>query len=467
MGYNYYPQNPDWNDAAVLLNLMSPDQITKVITLINARGPQVITDIKMRQRSASAMSPLVILDTKYVPSEDLEDVALGLSTVLVSLIRRPATDQDSYEKILKTAFGLPQDLAAKAAKNIETADILGGSYKDEQGNELPWYTSYALKIKDAVRKAVNALPFANYLGWEIDPTQKYDLDLLYEYKLLGATVREFNSRSRLMAGQAALNADTGLFAMGDVEGGSEGDVESQVGDAIRLASLRRVPGEMFGGMKGLGALAANSQQAAAEWLKAKASGNTPAGLSIKRAMVGKPSGFLMRKLRGDVDSQAMETGDLYGDAYSTISANYGSNPAVAWQMGDVEGFLKSVGAIASDEPSTGDPDLDSAIEQTVMEEISGDVEDMTPEMGGLFTRMRINAAKRRAARRGRAGARKGARQARRTMKNQQLINSKRSAASAGWDADYEYDTPADEDLPVDESIDNSEDGNEPLPFPEV
>lgn len=436
--HSYYPNNPEWNDAAVLLDLMSAEQIQKIIALVDARGPAVITDLKARQRSSQcSLSPLVVLDTRWVPSEDLEDVALGMATILIGKIRQPVFGVNEYEAALKNGFTLSSDMAVALAKKVETEDILGGTYKDANGAELPWYKTWAGNVQRYIRKSINAVPGASILGWEIDANQEYDLDLLYEWKLFGGVVRELNSRTKLMQGQAALNATTSAFSLtGDVE---SGDVESLTGDALRSAAVRRLPGLVFGKATGLANMANFNRDRASEFIRNHASNpQSRIGRILARAMNQGPSLAMLKMLvpgsddllaaaRHGLNSNSTET----GDAYSTISSTYGNNPAAAWQMGDVESFLREVGAIADSDVSTGDPALDSAIESAVMEEISGDIEGMSPEMGGLFTRARINMAKRRAARRKRRSSRKYARQQRRDIRNEALIRAKNAASSAG------------------------------------
>lgn len=453
-GYSYYPTNPDWNDAAVVLNMLSQEQLAKVINLVNARGSQLIVDLKGRERSsATSLSPLAILDSKFVPSEDMEMVALGMSTVLLNVIRKPKLSQDSYESVLRNAFAIPDSMAAAAAKRIETEDVLGASYKDPSGGEAPWYSAFANSIKSAVRKTLNAIPEIFGIPWEIDQTQDYDLDLLYEWKLLGETVADLNSRTRLMAGQAALNMGSGLFAMGDIEN-EIGDVEAQemaLGDAISTLNLRRLPAVVFGSATGLKKAGEATTKARAQELSAAAGlaeGSSAKSPAIKNALAkalnAKPSKALAAgallgltpaavMLVKEAFKRGLNKGDIEdGDTMNTIASNYGQTAAHNWLAGDVEGFLREVGALAAQDVSTGDPDVDSAIEAAVMEESMGDVEDMGPEIGGIFTRARINAKKKQYARRQRRTAKKMGRQTRKNLKTAELQKWKDKAAYAGF-----------------------------------
>lgn len=430
--FSYYPQRPEWNDAAVLLDMMSADQIAKIVSLVNARGTSVISDIKSKDRMNS-LSVMAILDERYVPSEDLEMVALGLSTVLLSQIRKPKMGNDEYQVILQDAFALPGAMAEVAAKRIETEDILGSSYKDPQGALLPWYEEFSNAIREGTRKMLNAVPEILTVPWEIDQDQSYDLDLLYEYKLLGGVVSELNSRARLMAGQAALNQTMGLMQTGDVEGlGDAEQHEIAVGDAVRHFSLRNLPKTVFGGMLHLRKVgkrhshALASQMSAASGIKASKGGalrQTKPGhpglkAALDKALSAKPTAALAlggmfgaapmaiklakslfsHKATGDVDS---EVGDV-------IANDYGHSAARAWLMGDVEGMMHAIQQQASDDITTGDPDLDDAIEASIHDAHSGDVDTFGPEVGGLFMRARINRAKKKYAKHTRANKKRAA-----------------------------------------------------------
>jgi hypothetical protein len=454
--YTYYPQNPSWNNAAVVLSMLSEQQINDVVNLINARGRLVVSDLKSKKSSRGiSLSPLAILDESIVPNEDMEEVALGLSTVLLAQLRTPKFDREVYANILKTAFSLPTEMADAISRKIETADILGGSYKDPKGEEYPWYKSFYGNIKSTVRKTLNSIPAFFGVPWEIEARQDFDIDLLYELKLMGREVAELNSRSRLMAGQAAFNMATGMFAMGDIEEGDPDMADMALGDAMRQLNLRSVPAAVFGNAEGLRKLSGANQQAAAQNF-ADNIGLTKSGESVpakspamKRALDKALSASPGKAVALGLALGAAPTlikilkdfrkkGDVFGDinadeAIPALAAQYGDDAAAAWLAGDVEGFFHEVGALANEDFSTGDPDLDSAIEAAVLEEGLGDIEALGPEVGGVFTRARINMAKRRASRRTRRSNRKMGRVRRKNELSSRLQAQKDRAALAGTD----------------------------------
>lgn len=470
-GLNYYPENPDWNDAAVLLSMMSNEQITKVIQLINSRGTAVLSEIKARKSAASvSLSPFAVLDSRFVPSEDMEMVALGMSTVLVNVIRKPKVGHDSYESILQNAFAIPDGMAAAAAKKIETEDVLGGTYTDADGKTLPWYESLGYKVVEGVRKIVNQVPETFGIPWEIDQNQSYDLDLLYEWRLLGEVVTDLNSRVRLMGAQAAINNNYGLFMTGDVEEGDVdyGDIEA--GDTVRKLTLRSLPSSVFAGAPALGRFSEQSQKETAKkvaddiGLTGRPAKRPALKRAFARALEMKPSkAFLLGSMLGLTPAaialiksmrNAQATGDIEdGDAYSTISSSYGDNAAHNWLVGDVEGFLQEVGAIANDDCSTGDVNLDAAIESAEMAAGTGDVESLGPEIGGLFTRARINMAKRRAARATRKETRRVGRRTRKLRNTEQLQYWKDQTARNR----NSYKDPQSQYTPLSNDFDNQED----------
>jgi hypothetical protein len=421
MGLSYYPENPSHNEAAVLLDMMSAEQITKIVRLVNARGLGIVNEIKGRERfTGSGLSPLAILDSKYVPYDSQESVALGMNTVLLAQLRKPQVSNDHYELILKDAFSLSPEMANAAAKKIETEDILGGTYKDPSGKDLPWYSTFAAKIKDAARKTANSLPMMSLMSWEIDQTQEYDLDLLYEWKLLGDVVRDLNERTKLMGAQASINSSMALFRLGtgDVEDGDPSVADAMVGDAVRTLSARNMPRTVFGGMDNLRRLGRRHQHQLAVGMSS-ATGATPSSMgdpsspgltgAFSRLMAGSPTklGILGALLGASPmilsmikDAASKGTGDVdYGDIHESIASDYGDVAADAWLHGDVEGFTQEIHNLANSTTSTGDVSLDGDIDRMITETSMGDVERLEPEVGGLFLRARRNAAKRRMRRR--------------------------------------------------------------------
>jgi hypothetical protein len=428
--YSYYPNNPDWNDAAVILDMLSEDQIRKIESLLHARGLGVINDIKRSDRSRTSLSPLSILDTKYVPSKDLEKVALGLSTVLLHYIRKPSIGISQYQEILQNAFSLPGEMAQRLAKRIETEDILGGTYTDPSGQQLPWYKSFYLSVIEYSKRIINKIPELLSFNFRLDETQSYDLDLLYELKLLGEVVDELNSRTKLMVGQALANSTLGLFQMGDPN-----DVDSAyeaVGDAMRIAGTRRVPSTLFGSAKGLAILASRNQYNAAQSLKdalSKQTKGTPILASAVRSAVSAPGvGILSSLVPGGKLISALtrmgliKTNDPTGDAsdaqaIQAVADLYGDAVADAYAKGDLDETLRALNDEAISDVSTGDPDLDKSIEDAVDKAMANEFgEAIDPEQGGIFSwirRARINAAKRRYARKFRRKMRRDARERRR------------------------------------------------------
>jgi len=235
----------------------------------------------------------------------------------------------------------------------------------------------------------------------------------------------------------------------------------QVGDVFKTAGLPSLPPTIYGGFANLAGIgAAASKAKAANVLKQagyevqKDAAGTPTvvdskggNIAVKRAVDKvlnmKPSaallaggllgatpmaiGLLRKAMSGGAQKGDI---DLYGEPYSEISTAYGDNAAQAWLHGDVESLVGEIVDLASGDYSTGDQELDNAISSAVMEE-AGDVFDtLGPEIGGLFTRARINAARKSAARRTRRSYKKASKQNLKNTKRRQL----EAARQAKWQA---------------------------------
>lgn len=458
MKRSFYPGNGSHNKAAVLLASMSPDMVEDIISLVNARGRSVIADIFESQSTAASSTNvryLAIFSNGFIAEEDFEETYLGFATVALASIRKPNYGNDEYQAILSQAYGLPWEIADPLAKKIETYDVLGGVDKT-QG----YWTQFTDMLGEGVRRTVNWAANVLQLPWENDQDQKYDIDFLYELKLLGQVVSDLNSRARLMTAQAAINSNMGLLQTGDPMIGDQESADMMVGDTFKMARLRQLPKMVFGTANPIAKMGAAATAAKAKNVMAQAgyTVNKNGSMSTSRPKHGamknavdkilhaKPSAALLAggllgatpvaiKLIADLAkrSRGGQSGDVYGDAYSTINTAFGGNVADAWLHGDVESMLKHIGHDAEDDISTGDPEMDAAIEAAVMEELSGDIDSFSPEVGGIFTRWRINAAKKQASRRMRRQYKKSGRQFRKNNEMRELTGARNARRNAYMD----------------------------------
>lgn len=500
MKRSIYPGNGAHNKAAVLLASMSPDMVEDIISLVNARGRGILGDIFEAQGTAANSTNvrfLAVFSNAYIAEEDFEETYLGFATVALSALRKPSYGNDEYQQILSQAYGLPWEIADPLAKKIESYDILGGADKNQS-----YWTQFTDMLGEGVRRSVNWAANVLQMPWENDQDQKYDIDFLYEMKLLGQVVADLNSRARLMTAQAAINTNMGVLQTGDPMMGDQESADMMVGDTFKMARLRQLPKMIFGtanpiARMGQAATAAKAKnvlgQAGYAVTKGKMVNVAPKHPAMKHAVDKilnmKPSSALLAggllgatpvaiKLIADLAKMrkgSQGQGDVYGDAYSTLSTAYGDTVADAWMMGDIEGVMSHIGHEANEDVTTGDPEMDSAIEAAVMQELSGDIDDMSPEVGGIFTRWRINAAKKQASRRMRRQYSKAGRQSRKNIERQELVRSKGARRNAYMDMpqmqQFEQDGQGqgeDDYMPSDDQMEGSYDdgGMNTLPFPE-
>lgn len=453
---SYYPSNPRHDKAAFILASYAPDTIEDIISLVLSRGSALVNDLN---GADGPPRPNAIFSRKYINDLDFKPMYVGALTVQLANLRQISNDFDFYQKALEDAYGIPSEMSKVLAKKIETYDILGGLPEDDK---RAWYSKLSDRVQETIRQSVNYIPSILQIPIENDQSQQYDIDRLYEYKLLGEAVDDLNSRARLMTAQSAIAQTMGLFRTAVVKKEESGDIEEGdsdlgyqeiIADAFKPLMGAPIPNQLYGGF---GAVANVGKAASGAKVHSIISDS---GLSRKSHEAGRVRNPQMRsalnkilavkpgKLAGlaagvafapaaikiiknlalhSKGAQAM--GDIMGD----VADKFGDDFAGAIATGDVEGMLSHISDLTGDIETTGDPDLDEEIIGDVMDEIEaegGDVEAGDIEVGGLFKRMRINAAIRRGKRRRRRNRRKDSRQRRRDRDNDEL-NSARDFAGA-------------------------------------
>lgn len=441
------------NRAALILSTMSPDMVEDIIYLLNSKGGTVVGDIFSAGSPVNAAGiprPMAVLSRTYIADQDFEAVLTGLTTTFVAQLRKPSNGNDFYEDILKTAFSLPDDIAAQMAKRIETTDII-----PEGEGVSGWLRSVGRSITDAGRRFLNWGASLINMDWEIDQDQDYDLDMLYEYKLLGEAVSEMNSRARLMKSQMLIKTSSNMMQFGDPgDGGEMGDAE--LASALSPFMLRSLPPNIMGGASNIWKFGMRSAVANAKAIVDKAGAEIkPSGkvvtasgadLSKSPSILGSlakmtPAGMLssgVKALFAKAKSAAKPgTGDpLYGE----VEHLYGAPIANSLMLGDIEPLTHAIAGDVMGTYSTGDPDLDSLIDDELEDQL-GDADD---EMGGPLTNLTRNINRRRAAGRKRRAYRERMRAERREANFLGRKRSKRNLDTAGDDdagyqPEYDYD----------------------------
>jgi len=448
-----YYTNPRMNKAAYILASMSPDMVSDVIDLVNTRGRSVISDLADGE---GPIKPYAIFSREYIPDEDFPQIFLGMGAIYVSQLRRLKQDNDFYENVLRTTFFIPEDMAAALARKVETIDVIGGDPKVSTVGTLKKLSD---ALQETIRKAINLVPSILGTNWENDQDQQYDIDFLYEVKTFGTVIDDLITRAHLMKSQALLAKSMGVFQgtqklYGDVAeaGGDPVDqYEVAMGDIAEQEMGGILPWSLYGkAAKLIGRNIKSFYNQAKTILHDKASKHSPshdpaAAEALQRHMTGNHGNLYHAKVAIDsgdfkqalslLNSIAKSAG--IGDATSKVAENFGPQVAHHYAMGDIEGCIGEIVDLAGDAfESTGNSDDDEAVIASVLDGLDGEYGDaegsLDAEMGGLFTRARVNAKMRAVQRKTRRAGRKAARQSVRNARTARLILAKEAKANAGY-----------------------------------
>lgn len=450
----YYPNNPSHEKAAIILASMSPDMVRDIVDLVNTRGLGVVDDVT---NDPQTMRPYAIFSRSYIPDDAFPHVFLGMSAIFTASLRELTQDFDFYEKVLSKAFYIPSTIASQMAKNIETQDIIGGARAAKDAGS--WYTAAGNKLMELTRQAANWTMSVLHLPFENDQSQNYDIDFLYEVKLLGQAVDQLNMRAELAKGQATAAGALGLFnpgskIYGDVSDDMIGDpvdaYEVMLLEALKPEMGNPLPKMIFGGLSKLVGSGKKSNGGVLRTLLEKAGlvkGANPvdpaAQEAAKRIITNNPGAIASMANSGSKEQlaqaisllQQVQSSGALGDVAEMVADNYGEPAARSWASGNIPGLMNDVINEAGDAIlSTGDTSLDETVIGDVLSETDnefGDTEGaLDSEMGGLFKRARINRKIKQAARRTRRTKRRESKQARKNREEAQLIAARDAAADA-------------------------------------
>lgn len=164
--------------------------------------------------------------------------------------------------------------------------------------------------------------------------------------------------------------------------------------------------------------------------------------------------FAIKAIRSIIanNKSSKQTGDVTNDLSEVFGDVFGN----AWEIGDVATVLSEIDSLSGDIETTGDAELDELIIGDVLAELeeSGDAEMYgDAEIGGIFKRMRINAAMRRGKRRRRRSVRKVAKQRRKDGENNRLVRARRFASEQDMQFNDNFDDQ--EEAPVESEDDQN------------
>lgn len=240
--------NERHNKAALVLASMSPDMVDDIVNLVNSNGGGLSSTLF--SANDGPPRPLAMFSNSYIGYQDFPTVWVGFLTMQLADLNTAGRDAEYYAGIIRKAFGIPDEQAAKLAERIESYDVIGATYS-KKAEDIKWYNSIGDKLMEGIRRLSN-IPanLFNTNGFLYnDQDQKYDIDYLFELHNLGNVVNELMVQSRLIKGQALINSNLGIMNLGDPE--EYGDVEYQIADIVETAMGAPMPSLLLGGVKKL------------------------------------------------------------------------------------------------------------------------------------------------------------------------------------------------------------------------
>lgn len=455
----------------MLLSMFPPELVSDIMSACGYFGSGV-TVISANYAEEQGMPQVfTCLSDAYVQDEDVTPMLIGMQVMLLSTLKS-GHGSGYYKEILKSAFKMPDALATQVANKVETIDSVVG-----EGAGMA--EAAARYMVEGLRRAWNyVMPGAVF---DFEQGQANDIDFLLEVMSLGKAMQDFQKRARLISAGAKLTLnssavtsmgdplDSDTFETGDVDlyGDPDSAMMGQIGDVFARVGSPTVPSSMYGGLNSIHRLASAASMAQAvavvnktgmapvlsssktfDEIKSKVSNPRIAKAAsvvesirkanpVKAALVGAALGALpvlagkliagkFAKGAGDPDSES-----LLGD----IADEYGNEIAQAWQTGDIDSIVKqALGDIHDFDPDAlGDPEVSADVDHMIA---TGDIDydNDSVQTGGLFTRWKLAAAERRAARKQRRSIKRKARLDAKAAKARRLAELRRAAAEA--DAGY-------------------------------
>lgn len=453
--------------ARLLFSLFSEQQVRDMIDLVNYRsGSELINDVFHRSTPADPPHIFGILGEPYMRPEMIAAPLRGLTTIILFQLRKPKLGPDEYTEILKGAYALPTTLARYYANQIESYDkIAADANRDGDTAFLERLQQVKNVLLEGARRIVNSLAttlaVSGMINW--DQTQDYDFDMLFEIAELGRVSMKMEERDTLGKAQSLIAAQLGVFQTGDIESDSGDPIGEMVGDILKSAATNSLPSDVQGShhhrhhrrshKPTTAAIEAGKQLIAAgdmfvdpntQQLKANKP-RSPFAAKIQQAIARVLSqnplnSTILGAIKGQLNSGGLESrlspnpdresSEMIAQTYGDIEAMYGGDIADAWMTGDIDEIARQCFQEA-DQMGDLTNDETAAIAAAMPDSHAGDIADMSPEVGGLFTKWRTKRAQRKAARRENRAIRKATKFNAKMAKRQALADAKAQAQMAG------------------------------------
>jgi len=441
------------------LALFDEGTVRDIIALVNYRGSALLDDIYRKSTEADPPRALAIVGNDFVKYQDVAGVLLGYATIMLAGLRDNRMDQDSYATILKKAFGLPALTAKRYAERIETYDkLIKDTNADGSTSVMEEFNALYNKMLEGVRGVANQLGkitgLDQFYYW--DQNQEFDVDAVFEMHQLGEAVCELNRRVRLMQAQASLNASFGMFRTAGTPGGGDPDdgdpddaAEMMVGDVFADLGSKPLPASVYGpyadvakagrigqaklGKEILERAGVSKADDGSVDIAPVAQNDKPIANAVRRLLTSKGGKLALGAVTGGLGGMLLAralkrrsglNGDPNTEITSHIAQHYGPDMAMSYATGDIDGIVYNAMLDGTRVDDSGDPELYGE----ALAEMEGDpeyaIETLGPEIGGVFSRWRANAATRRASRTARRVSRKQSRVANRNMRRSGRMNAR-------------------------------------------
>lgn len=208
--------------GAIVLSMCSQTQISSIAAWFNRHGANAGVEASSFMQDDDAVQiprMLAFLDGRGgLSKKEMRAVTFAFYMDILTMLKVPR-DQDYYRDQLKAVFNLSDAYADKIADSIETVDVVEGLWD---------------KMTEWAKNAANKLTFG---ALDLDNTQRYDTDALYERYLYGLAIIEMFRRVKIM-GAGAIS----LYETMPSIAAETGDPEEVFGDVTSaLIASRDVP----------------------------------------------------------------------------------------------------------------------------------------------------------------------------------------------------------------------------------
>lgn len=202
--------------GAIILSMCSQEQIASLSGWFSRFGSRAGTEAAEAMAGEDGVvipQMLAFLDGRGNLSQDeMKALTFAFYMEILTMLKVPR-DEDYYSEQLQAVFNLSDEYAEKIGDSIETVDIVEGLWD---------------KMVEWSKTQINKL------GFDVENSQDYDTDALYERYLYGKAIIEMFRRIKFMGAGA-----NSLYATLPSVGAETGDPDELYGDVISTVTAAR------------------------------------------------------------------------------------------------------------------------------------------------------------------------------------------------------------------------------------